>query len=87
MSTSLMMLLAGNGWAVSSELGGSRNESSTAVVQQNKTIKGTVVDQNGEPVIGANVIVKGSATGTITDIDGKFSLSIPANAILEVSYI
>lgn len=86
-STSLMMLLAGNGWATSSGLDDSRHESSSAVVQQNKTIKGTVVDQNGEPVIGANVIVKGSATGTITDIDGKFSLSVPANAILEFSYI
>ena len=47
-----------------------------AIVQQtgNITVTGTVVDQTGEPVIGVNVLVKGSTNGTITDIDGKFSL-------------
>ena len=55
--------------------------------QQSKLVKGTVVDKNGEPVIGANVIVKGTTNGTITDIDGNFSLEAPGNAKLVVSYI
>ena len=48
---------------------------------------GKVVDNLGEPIIGANVRVKGSTLGTITDLDGVFSLDVPENAILEVSYI
>lgn len=52
-----------------------------------KRITGQVVDQNGEPIIGANVVVKGTTNGTITDIDGNFSLDVPNNAILVVSYI
>ena len=42
--------------------------------KENKKITGTIVDDNGEPVIGANVSIKGTTTGTITDIDGNFSL-------------
>lgn len=55
--------------------------------QQSKRVKGTVVDKNGEPIIGANVVVKGTTNGTITDIDGNFSLEVPANAQLTISYI
>lgn len=58
-----------------------------SIVQQNKKITGIVRDSNGEPVIGANVSVKGTTNGTITDIDGKFSLEVPAGAVLQVSYI
>lgn len=57
------------------------------IVQQNKKIAGIVVDQNGEAVIGANVIQKGTTNGTITDIDGKFTLEVPAKAVLTVSFI
>lgn len=86
-STSLMMLLAGNGWAVASpETTGIGNEV-TAITQQQKTIKGTVKDATGESIIGANVIVKGSTVGVITDIDGNFTLDVPANATLQISYI
>lgn len=47
-----------------------------------------MVDANGEPVIGASVQLKGSAgIGTITDLDGKFTLSVPANGVLQISYI
>lgn len=57
-------------------------------VYQDERISGTVVDQEGNPVIGANVIIKGTQNGTITDLDGKFILeNCPANAILQVSYI
>lgn len=60
---------------------------SLTVTQQNKTVKGKVVDDLGEAVIGANVVVKGTKVGTVTDIDGNFSLEVPANAVLEISYV
>ena len=59
----------------------------TTVTQQTRQISGTVYDNNGEPAIGANVIVKGTTNGTITDMDGHFVLEVPAGAILQVSYI
>ena len=46
-----------------------------------------IVDNQGIPVIGANVVEKGTANGTITDIDGKFTLEVSGNATLQVSYI
>lgn len=60
------------------------------ISQQNKEEKkvtGVVKDQNGEPVIGASVSVKGVTMGTITDIDGNFMLEVPENGIILVSYI
>lgn len=55
--------------------------------QDTRQITGTVVDAAGVPVIGANVMVKGTTNGTITDIDGKFTLDVPEGAILRISYI
>lgn len=55
--------------------------------QQTKKITGVVTDQTGETVIGANVSVKGTAVGTITNLDGEFSLDVPAGSTLQVSYI
>ena len=55
--------------------------------QDTRQITGTVVDAAGVPVIGANVMVKGTTNGTITDIDGKFMLEVAEDAILQVSYI
>ena len=52
-----------------------------------KQIKGTVLDENEEPVIGATVVVIGVAGGGITDMDGKFTLSAFPNQELEVSYL
>lgn len=52
-----------------------------------KKITGTVVDDAGIPVIGANVMVKGTTNGTITDLDGKFVLDVPEGSVLEISYI
>ena len=57
----------------------------TQAVDQQSTVKGTVVDINGEPVIGASVKVDGGTTGTITDLDGNFSLLVPAGAKLVIS--
>lgn len=52
-----------------------------------RLITGTVTDENNEPVIGANIVEKGTTNGTVTDIDGKFSLQVGNNAILHISYI
>lgn len=58
------------------------------IVQQNGRVTGVVRDETGEPIIGANVIIKGTATGTITDLDGNYALEgIPADATLQFSYI
>lgn len=54
---------------------------------QSKTVTGVVVDAAGVPIIGANVIVKGTTVGTITDFDGNYSLEVPENAVLQISYI
>ena len=58
-----------------------------AVAQSGKKITGTVLDATGMPVIGANVMVKGTTNGTITDMDGNFSLDVEEGATLVVSYI
>ena len=60
-----------------------------ASVQQAQTIKvsGQVVDQEGEPLIGATVKIKGATTGSITDFDGNFTIDAPANGTLVVSYV
>lgn len=60
-----------------------------AFAQQTITVNGTVVSEdNGEPVIGASILVLGTTKGTITDIDGHFTLNeIAANAQLKVSYV
>ena len=57
------------------------------VAQQQGTVKGKVVDVNGEPIIGANIVEKGTTNGIITDIDGNFTLSVARGAVLEISYI
>lgn len=66
----------------------SAHENASMSIQQQKgnTVQGTVVDQNGEPVIGATVRVKGSKAGTVTDLDGKFTLT-NADGPIEISYI
>ncbi len=54
---------------------------------QNASVQGTVVDENGEPVIGASVFIKGTKTGAVTDIDGKFSLKSSAGKTLVITYV
>ena len=60
-----------------------------ASVTQTKTVKvkGVVVDENNEPLIGATVAVKGTKSGAITDLDGNFVIDAPADAVLTVSYV
>lgn len=62
-------------------------ESEPTVQQQSMAISGTVVDASGEPVVGANVLEKGSSNGTITDLDGRFTLTVDPKAVLKISYI
>lgn len=57
------------------------------VNQNTKKVTGVIVDEAGEPVIGANVVIAGTTQGTITDFDGNFSLEASDNSTLEISYI
>lgn len=63
------------------------SETTESVLQEKKMVNGVVVDATGMPVIGTNVMVKGTTNGTITDMDGKFSLEVEEGATLVVSYI
>ena len=66
---------------------GQANTSFPAVEQKVKKVTGTIRDNHGEPIIGANVFVKGTTSGTVTDMDGNFSLEVPEQGTLVVSYI
>ena len=55
--------------------------------QENKKVNGIITDATGQPVIGANVVEQGTTNGTITDLDGKFSLEVPKGSTLQISYI
>ncbi len=57
------------------------------VTQQTKIVTGQIVDVRGEPIIGANIIVKGTTNGTVTDINGRFSIEADENSVLQISYI
>jgi hypothetical protein len=56
-------------------------------VQQNRKIAGTVIDEQGEALVGASVSVKGTNIGTGTDLNGAFSLEVPKDAVLVVKYL
>ncbi len=58
-----------------------------AAFAQGQTFTGTVVDPNGEPVIGATIVQKGTSNTTVTDVDGNFSINAPAGAELEITYV
>ncbi|MCE5224984.1 MAG: SusC/RagA family TonB-linked outer membrane protein [Porphyromonadaceae bacterium] len=57
------------------------------IISAQTQVRGTVVDEAGEPVIGATIQIKGTTQGTVTDVDGNFSLSAPANGTLVISYV
>ncbi len=63
------------------------NKQSAFKNQQKKKVKGTITDVNGEAIIGANVIVRGTRTGTTTDLDGAFEIELESDAVLLISYI
>ena len=58
-----------------------------SVAQQKKTVVGSVVDGLGEPIIGANIVEKGTTNGVVTDIDGNFNIQVDPNSTLAVTYI
>ena len=61
--------------------------STRAYCQQNRTISGIVKNSQGETIIGANIVEKGTSNGTITNVDGLFTLHVSPNAVLKVSYM
>lgn len=63
------------------------SKANASIPQQNKKITGVVTDNTGSPIIGANIVEKGTTNGTITNIDGNFSLETGVNSTLVVSYI
>ena len=64
-----------------------KNDETNVTQQTKKKVTGTVMDKNGEAIIGASVLEKGTTNGTITDIDGRFSPEVGAKATLAISYI
>lgn len=59
----------------------------TSLFAQEKTVTGTVTDSTNEPLIGASVVIQGTSNGTITDIDGKYSITASPDNVLEFSYV
>lgn len=57
------------------------------LVMAQTQVRGSVVDESGEPIIGASIQIKGTTRGAVTDVDGNFSLSVPSNSILVISYV
>ena len=67
---------------------GGVSDTMVQAVMQTKTVRGTVLDETGEPLIGVSVVVKGTNTGTITDFNGNFSINLPVGKnVLVLSYI
>lgn len=86
--SALCMLFPAFSAFASEPAGVTSEEMAVSITQQSKQVTGTVVDEAGEPIIGANVVVKGTTNGNITDFDGKFVLEdVPENATLQISYI
>lgn len=83
----LVLLLCSGFIAVSypSEIMAKNNSITTT--QQTKQVSGKVTDVNGEPIIGASVLEKGTTNGVITNLDGEFSLTVQSKTVLEISYI
>ncbi len=67
--------------------GASRDDKVSEVLLQDVTVAGRVLDENGEGLPGASIVIKGSSTGTTTDIDGSYKLEVPENAVLRVSFV
>lgn len=86
LGASLTLVTSGTMGAIESNAETLPSSIVTGVAQQ-RTIKGTVVDPEGIPVIGANVLEKGTTNGVITDFDGNFSLQVSGDCILEISFV
>lgn len=64
-----------------------KNETAPSTSASRKRVTGRVVDENGEPLVGANIRAEGSPTGTMTDIDGNFAIDVPADGRISISYV
>lgn len=80
-------LLEGSGCSITFSNGHIIINKQDRVVSTTKNVSGIVKDERGEPVIGANVVVKGTTSGTVTDMNGRYSLSVPEGSTLQISYI
>ncbi|MDD5820640.1 MAG: carboxypeptidase-like regulatory domain-containing protein, partial [Prevotella sp.] len=60
---------------------------STAMAMAQTKVSGTILTAEGDPVVGASVLVVGTKTGTVTDVDGHYQMSIPAGSTLRISYL
>lgn len=83
----LEQLLAGTDCSVTFSNGHAIINKLSATTSTTKKISGIVKDDTGEPVIGANVVVKGTTNGTVTDTEGRYTLDVPKGAVLQISYI
>ncbi len=83
-AAAVVALFLGGGHVMAAE---SSSPNTQAVQQQVQVITGTVVDTHGEPVIGANVVEKGTTNGGLTDIDGNFSLRVAPGTTIQVSFV
>lgn len=75
LGASLALIASGSVWATNGNSPSPHADMIQSIMQQ-KTIKGTVVDETGEPIIGANVVEKGTTNGVITDFNGEFTLNV-----------
>lgn len=80
-------LLEGSGCSITFSNGHIIINKQARTVSSTKNISGVVKDETGEPVIGANVVVKGTTSGTVTDMNGRYSLEVPEGGVLQISYI
>ncbi len=85
--TALMLLGSSHQMIASDNYADEMKETGIASPQQSRTITGTVTDEYDEPIIGANVVVKGTTTGTITDMDGRFTIQASPSSVLVITYI
>nr|WP_278703490.1 TonB-dependent receptor [Bacteroides intestinalis] len=85
-AVAISALFLGSGNAMATQPASGRSLGTTEQLQA-ITVTGLVIDTNGEPVIGASVVEKGTTNGIMTDIDGKFTLNVQTNAILKISFV
>ena len=87
-ATTCLFLTAGAGMSPVFALPGTAESMKMEITQQTVTVSGVVKDKKGEPIIGANIMEKGTTNGTITDFDGKYTLKVKsAQSVLTISYI
>lgn len=80
-------LLEGSGCSITFSNGHVIINKQTQTAFTTKNLSGIVKDEMGEPVIGANVVVKGTTNGTVTDMNGRYNLTVPEGSVLQISYI